>query len=381
MTLHRRGLLTLGAGMALAGGWSAARAADAPAASADVISTILAETGAPALVGAVVTAKGVTHFETGGVRRIGAPDKVTRDDLWHLGSNTKAMTAALYGRLVEKGQARWGATVPELFPDLTVDPAWSKTTIEQLLGHRAGIDDRAIFGSGWLMLAHRDTRPLREQRSALAKTVFGAAPGAPQGAMLYSNVGYVLVGAAIERMANATWEDAVTADLFRPLGITTAGFGPPLGAQPWGHRPSTAGAVALPITGLIPADPAGPAPADNPPAVGPAGRAHMTIDDYAKFVRIFLTNGAGVLKPETVTRLITPVPGEGRGYALGWGVAEAPWAKGPLLAHDGSNTMWHVTARVAPGRGVAIIAASNAPPPLTAATRLAKSLQERFAPA
>ena len=39
---------------------------------------------------------------------------MTVEDKWHLGSNTKAMTAALFGRLVDQGRARWGARVVDL---------------------------------------------------------------------------------------------------------------------------------------------------------------------------------------------------------------------------------------------------------------------------
>lgn len=377
-TLDRRQLLAFGAGAALIGG--AARAADDPSQAG--LDALLAATGVPALAGAAVTPKGLGALIAGGVRHLGAPEKVTTSDLWHLGSNTKAMTGALYGRLVDGGQARWGLTVPELFPDLTIDPAWRATTIDQIFGHRAGIDDRPVFGGGWLAAAHRDTRPLPVQRMDLARTIFGAPPAATPGPMLYSNIGYILAGAAIERITKSSWEDAITARLFRPLGITGAGFGPPLGAQPWGHRaPRPAGPPDAPVL-LTPVDPAGIA--DNPPALGPAGRAHMAMTDYAKFIRLFLTRGGGVLKPATVERLMTPAPGEGRAYAIGWGVStDRPWGRGPVLTHEGSNTLWHAVAIVAPSRGVGIITAANAPPGADkgAPTSLAKLLQERFAPA
>jgi len=379
MTLNRRGLLSLGAGAALLGSWACARASDAPEGS---LQRILDETGAPALIGAVVTTTGLSHLEAGGVRRLGGPDRVTTGDLWHLGSNTKAMTAALYGRLVEQGKVKWGATVPELFPDLTIDPAWKTATIEQLLGHRAGVEDRALMVGGWLMAAHRDTRPIAEQRAEVARIIFGKPPGGKPGAFAYANFNYVIAGAAIERITGKSWEDAIQAELFKPLGITSAGFGAPKGQQPWGHRSLVPGAPAsLPLIGMTPVDPAGMA--DNPAPLGPAGRAHMTMTDYAKFVRLFLTRGGGVLRPETVAHLTTPVPGEGgRPYALGWGVApDRPWGRGPVLAHEGSNTMWHAVAVVAPARGLAILTASNGPTTTTAATRLAKQLQERFVPA
>src|SRR5579875_3455190 len=134
MILDRRSLLAASAaGLPQLFGRRPA-APPAPASLTD----LLKQSGAPALGYAVIDATGVTALEVAGRRRINAPDAVTRDDLWHIGSNTKAMTAALYAKLVEQGRAKWGAKLPALFPDLAVEPAWTNTTIEDLLAHRAG---------------------------------------------------------------------------------------------------------------------------------------------------------------------------------------------------------------------------------------------------
>ncbi len=334
---------------------------------------ILAATGAPALTGGIVRASGLVHAHTAGVRRIGGPDRVTAGDLWHLGSNGKAMTAALYGRLVDQGRATWGATVPELFPDLTVDPAWQTTTLEQLLGHRAGVEERAVIAGGWLMKAHADTRPITAQRTDVAAAMFAKPPPGKPGVFAYANFNYVIAGAAIERITGQSWEDAIQVGLFKPLGVTTAGFGAPKGDNPWGHQ------QAKPGGRLTPVDPAGLA--DNPAALGPAGRIHMSLADYARFIRLFLTKGDGLLRPETIVKLTTPVAGIGIGpvYALGWGVTPAVGGSGgPVLVHEGSNTLWHAMAAVAPGTGIALIGASNAPPTTGATARFLKHMQDEF---
>lgn len=339
---------------AVLGGMAAApllgSAARAEAAAGDAaLAAVFADSGAPALVGAVVTADGFAWRGVAGVRRAGLEAQATLDDKWHLGSNTKAMTSALYARLVEQGRAKWGATVPELFPDLQIDPAWAQTTIEQLMSHRTGLLDSAALGMSWLIRSRSDERPLPEQRTALAERVFAAPPAGAPGEFSYSNAGYTLVGAAIERLTGQAWEAAIEQELFAPAGITSAGFGAPLGEQPWGH-------VSTPAMAPRPVDPAGVS--DNPQAMAPAGTAHMTLDDYARFVRLFLTDGGGMLSPDSVRKLITPV--EGADYALGWiSHAERPWARGRAIAHEGSNTMWHAFVAAAPERGLAVITASN----------------------
>lgn len=373
MALDRRTLLALpAAGLLAACGPRAARSSTAPAGS---LQRIVDETGAPALGGMVVTPTGIAFLEVAGRRRIDGPDPVTVRDKWHLGSNTKAMTAALYGKLVEAGLAKWGATLRELFPDLTLDAAWSTTTLEAVMSHRAGLSDKGVIGIPWLIAALDDERPLPAQRTALVGKALAAPPKGKVGVFEYANINFVVAGAAIERLVGGDWETAITERLFKPLGMAGAGFGAPKGDQPWGHR-----SLPFGIGGLKAVDPAGPA--DNPAALGPAGTAHMPLEDYAKFLRLFLTGGADYLKPETIAHLTTPAPGAD--YALGWGVSTGKaWARGPRLGHEGSNTMWHATAMVAPARGVALVSVSNAYPPgaTKAGLTLIEQLQARFAPA
>ena len=50
----------------------------------------------------------------------------------------------------------------------------------------------------------------------------------------YSNVGYIIAGAVAERCTGKSWEELLRSEVFTPLGMTTAGFGPPgeAGARP-----------------------------------------------------------------------------------------------------------------------------------------------------
>ena len=343
-------------------------------AQADALQSTLyglrAEHGVPALGGAVVTADGLAWSGVSGVRRSDAETAVTLADKWHLGSNTKAMTAAVFARLVERNETGWGATLPDLFPDLRVDPAFASVTIEDVMRHRAAILDQAVMPA-WMQLAWAggDVRVLRSQ---LVEAALGVPPTGAPGAFAYGNANYILAGAAIERITGLPWEDSIQREVFDPLGMASAGFGAPVGDQPWGHR-GAAGA-------LQPRDPA-VAGADNPPALGPAGTVHATLEDYARFIRVFLTDGGGWLSPESVARLTGPVADETGSYALGWGVRPAqPWSGGgPALVHDGSNTMWLARAAVAPARRAAAICVSNAAQPAQAAfNALTQALIGRF---
>ncbi|MEQ1693581.1 MAG: serine hydrolase domain-containing protein, partial [Gemmatimonas sp.] len=65
----------------------------------------------PALGAAVVTPQGLMAIGTAGKRAEGATARVTNNDRWHLGSCTKALTAVLVARLVDRGVLRWESTV------------------------------------------------------------------------------------------------------------------------------------------------------------------------------------------------------------------------------------------------------------------------------
>ncbi|WP_395944444.1 serine hydrolase domain-containing protein [Brevundimonas sp.] len=353
--MSRRTIMAAGGAAAAFGGGLPASARDAARYEA-VLDAVFVEKAPVALAGGVVTREGLVWSGVRGVRRFGGNDPATLDDRWHLGSNTKAMTAALYGRLVEQGRARWSAPLGEVFPGVAIDPAWAGTTIRDVMGHRAGVKDAAALGMVFFMTARDDPRPSPEQRAALVERVLGAPPSGARGVYEYSNAGYMIVGAAVERITGVAWEEAMRAEVYGPLGLTTGGFGGPVesaggGANVWGHVGAGDQRVAM--------DPTDPG-SDNPLALGPAGTAHMTLADYAKWLGVFLNDGAGWIKPETVTTLAMPLPGEGVPYGAGWIVLPGQtWSKGPILTHDGSNTMWYATAVVAPGLGAAFIGLTN----------------------
>lgn len=302
-----------------------------------------------ALAGGMVTPQGLEWSGVRGVRRADGDASALEDDRWHLGSNTKAMTAAVYARLVEQGRARWAMPVVEAFPGMSIDAGWDGATLDDFMTHTAGLKDEAVMGMAWLMTARADAKSLPEQRRALVEKALAAPPLGTRGAFEYGNANYVLVGAAIEAITGASWEEVMQAELFTPLGLSSAGFGAPKGDNAWGHRRMGETALAM--------DPSDTG-SDNPLALGPAGTVHMTMADYACFVRVFLTEGDGWLKPETVRRLVTPV--EGQSYAHGWIVLPPQsWAKGPVIAHEGSNTLWHAIVVADPAGGRAIIGLSN----------------------
>ncbi len=315
----------------------------------DLLEAVRLSDQVPGLAGAVVTGKGLEAVGAAGVRKSGADAAVTAGDEWHIGSDTKAMTAAMIGRLVERGKLRWDSSLGEVFPELlgSMAPALRKVTLLHLLSHRSGLPANTLWG-----LVPR-TGTTRDQRLAVMKSVASLKPAAEPGATyLYSNLGYVLAGAMAERAADASWEDLMRTLLFEPLGMTGAGFGgvgtPGELDQPWPH-----GEDGRPV------EKNGP-DIDNPPVMGPAGTVHLTLADWAKFVADMLRGLRGekaLLKPETYEKLRTPP--FGGDYALGWLTVERDWGGGTVLTHSGSNTMNYAVVWIAPARGFAVLVVCN----------------------
>lgn len=309
--------------------------------------------GPPALAGGVATRDGLIWSGARGVRRAGAAEAVTTDDRWHLGSNTKAMTAAIFARLVEQRRTHWGLTLREALPDMEVAAAWANVSLEAVMRHRAGLTDDPVLGTGWLMIARADTRPLPVQRRALTAAALTRPPSGRAGDFVYANLNYVIAGAVIEAITGGSWEDAIRAEVFEPLGLSSAGFGPPPDPNAWGHRQ---------VGGRpVPMDPSSPG-ADNPLALGPAGTVHMTIADYARWTRAICGEGDW-LSDDNLARLNTTADAN-PAYSLGWMVQPAPPSgafagAGETLAHEGSNTLWHAISIVAPKPGLAVFTFAN----------------------
>jgi len=305
----------------------------------------------PALALVVLQDSQIRDRVATGVRKFGDPTPVTTNDVWHIGSCTKSMTATLAARMIEEGKLKWTTTIAEVFPEMKgkMNASYETVTMEQLVMHRGGVPAKPP-AAPWKRAWEQHETPVEQRREFIA-AVLSEPPEAPPGTkMIYSNQGYAIAGAMLETISKVPFERLIAEKLFDPLRMKTAGFGVPgeIGktAQPWGHT------KRLNLTV--------PVQEDNPPAIAPAGRVHCSLDDLAKFVRLHLTNGKGVdwLKPEDFTRLHTPP--DGGDYACGWVVVKRGWAgNGPALMHNGSNTMWYLVMWLAPEKNFAVIAATN----------------------
>jgi CubicO group peptidase (beta-lactamase class C family) len=305
----------------------------------------------PAIAGAVVRGDSIAEIACLGVRRLGAPDSVTLTDHFHLGSNVKAMTADLLAMEVEAGHLAWDRTLAQIFPEFTdsMRTEYRNVTLETLLQHRSGLP--AFTDPAELTAVPDFTGTLEERRRAAARWLLRQAPAIAPGQYLYSNAGYALAGVILERSSGASWESLIQARLWTPLGLAGS-FGWPAAAgaaQPWGHFDSGSGS-------LVPQDPDDP-DGQFPDLLRPAGDAHLSVGDYARFALLHLRAMRGspqLLSAATFRRLHAP----NGSYALGWGVQ--PVGGATTWFHAGSAGSFGAIVMIQPDRDVAVVVLTNA---------------------
>ncbi|MDJ0960658.1 MAG: serine hydrolase [Acidimicrobiia bacterium] len=317
----------------------------------EALSSFRSRLAVPGVGAATITAAGDLETVTVGYRRRDGQEQVRPDDQWHIGSCGKAITAVLYARLVELGYAEWGIPVRELFPDLApdIDSGWSASTIDDLFHSRSGmrpnLPARAMI-RGW-----RDERDPTDQRTAAVLLATTTAPRR-RGAFRYSNLGYVVAGAAIDRLAGMPFEAALHTHVLAPLEIASVGYGPP--PDICGHR------ARLRFPGLVvgPGDAMEPdnVRSDNPEVLSPAGRFYLTLADWAMFQRLFLCDGDPLLERSSIEHLLRPPSADGKGMAMGWAPTRLA---GAAFGMQGSNTMWSATALMGAGRDRTAMVVAN----------------------
>jgi CubicO group peptidase (beta-lactamase class C family) len=308
-----------------------------------ILTKVVNDGKAPGMVAASASSKGVIAIASAGERKDSSGIVFTTKDLVHLGSCTKAMTSTMIATLVAEGKLNWESKLIDVIPELkeSIHADYYNINLWHLLTHRAGIPknpkDWDAFGS----------KEIKERRLALLKDNLKSPATNEIDKFNYSNFGYLIAACMAEKVTGLSWEVLMQKRLFDPLGMSSAGFGAPNTHnqidQPWGHSNSWLGNSWKPDQ------------TDNPEALGPAGRVHCNIEDWAKFLSLQLTDENPILERKYLNKLIEP-DGD---YAAGWAVIEQPWTKGVVHTHNGSNGVWYAMVVVAPQLNRTFIVVTN----------------------
>ena len=308
-----------------------------------ILREVISKERIPGIIAAITSSEGIVAIGSEGVRRINTKEKITNNDLIHIGSCTKAMTSLLLGTLVADNLICWDTQLIQVFPDLyeVIHPDFHTLTVWQLLTHRSRVPANA---KNWWKYSNLE---LKKRRIELLKENLKNAPMIEPKSYQYSNLGYMIAGCIAEKITGDTWEHLIKKRIFGPLNMRSAGFGPPgtLGKieQPWGHLRSGPDWQ--------------PKQSDNAQSLGPAGRVHCNVEDWAKFISLQLpkNHSEAQYDQDILNKLKTPTDQ----YAGGWIVVRRSWGNGLVLTHSGSNTMWYSVVWVAPRLNRAFIVATN----------------------
>lgn len=317
-----------------------------------IVDFIRAQNGLPALAAMMVHDGRVIEKSAMGKRSTAADVPVSVDDQWHIGSITKSMTSTLAALLVKQGYVRWDSTLREVFPELIgiMLPEYQDVRLEELLSHTSGLPvvDLPDFESYYV-----DQRALGVQRQEIVAKILTLESTSTRGTFEYSNMGYIIAGAMLEKVTGSEWETLLQSYVFDALAMTQAGFG----------APDTQGTLSQPVGHAIvdgiwyPVDPTVESIADMPRIVGPAGTVHASLEDMAAYLGVHLKGLRGdtvdgFLAAQEFSKIHTPVPNSS--YALGWVV------NGESIVHDGSNSIWYAFAAVNAEKNTALFLVTNA---------------------
>jgi len=328
----------------------------------EVLAPVVSSNPLPALAAIVFDDQKVIASGAIGVRKFGDPTLVTIEDSFHLGSCTKAMTATLAARIVERGEISWTTTVKEALSLQNVDSALENITLLELMSHNAGMPASLKNQPPglWKYLYYNNTWQKgakgRADRLKVAELLFSATPAQAVGSYKYSNAGFMIAGAMLEAATDTEWEDLMRTELFKPLGMKNCGFGPAARPdkvdQPWPHK--LGNDKPLLVTPLIRA----PESWDNPRSLGPAGTVSCTISDWAKFGQLHLGDGGDYISTESMSKLHELRNASARS-ALGWFSYKRSWAGGTALTHTGSNLFNFAIVWISPTKKKGVMVATN----------------------
>jgi len=255
--------------------------------------------------------------------REGGQDALHPTTLFDLASLTKAVaTTTIAMLLYERGlldlEAPVSAIVPEFTTDAARDPRRQEVTLRMLLTHSSGLPAHEKF-----FLKARTRAELLEAAFTTPLAVD------PATRTEYSDIGFIILGTALERLADESLDRFSQREIFAPLAMTHTTFNPPLEIR--AKIPPTADDQTFRRRIIQ-----GEVQDENASVLGgvaPHAGLFSTAEDLAKFAQAMLNHGSPILRPETValfTRRESTPPGTSR--ALGWDTPSAPSQSGKYFS-------------------------------------------------
>lgn len=146
-------------------------------------------------------------------REFNVPNRL--DTKFNIGSINKIFTAFAIGQLADAGKLSLNDTIGKHLSDYPNQQAAEKVTILQLLNMTSGIGD--IFGEEFQSTPKDKIRGIQDYLPLFASKPLLFEPGKGK---RYSNGGYIVLGAIIEKVSGQNYYDYVRENIFKPAGMT-----------------------------------------------------------------------------------------------------------------------------------------------------------------
>jgi len=263
----------------------------------------------PEISYAVVDSKSTIEIAALGRHNICLQDTATLNDRFHIGSNTKAMTAFIIAKYVEKGKLKWSTKFFDIFPDWKENSKieYHNITLQDLLSHRARI--QPFQGDNDPTIPDfKGTK--QEKRTAFGKFVLTLNPAEIDTIhqFNYSNADYTLATLMLEKVTKKSWEQLVEKVFNKDLKLNVK-FSWPENKKikdTWGHSFENNKLIPVPSNTDYRLD-----------FTEPAGDINITLKNYVKFIQLNLQGLNGednYLTAKTYQFIHKGIDN----YALGW---------------------------------------------------------------
>lgn len=264
------------------------------------------------------------------------------DTPFNIASTAKLFTAVAIGQLAERGALRLTDTIGNYLPELP--PALGRRiTIAQLLEHSSGLGELGPRLDSAMQRAVR----VADMVALLHDTTLAFLPGAD---VQYSNRGYVLLGAVVERAGGRPYADYLRQEIFMPAGMTRTGL--LQAAELPGDRAHRYTRYPTLRSGWRPGPRVDFAP-ELDLAPGPDGGATSTAEDLVRFAAAL--TGGRLVSTVMLKQLTEPQVGTGRslGFQIGGDGAAV------FFGHGGGAPGVNSLLRVFPRLGYTVVVLSN----------------------
>ncbi len=219
----------------------------------DVATDAMKKFEVPGMAIAIVKGKEIVYAKGFGFRDVEKQLPVTADTLFAIGSSSKAFTTFVLGTLVDEGKIEWEKPVRNYISWFKLyDPSMTEhLTVRDLVTHRSGLPRHDLV---W----YNNFESTREQ--FVRKLAYLEPSADLREKFQYNNLMFLTAGYLTEVITGKTWEEAVRARVFDPLGMKRSNFSvtdmqkDSDFAQPYGKKESKIEKLPFrPITNLAPA--------------------------------------------------------------------------------------------------------------------------------